>query len=331
MSDPRRPLWLAIAVLLFAYPALAQRDRDNYTSGITYEVSGEVRVPEGGPPARNINVRLERFSGGVIDQMTTDSRGKFRFTSLQRGYYTVFVDAPGYRRVQQQADLQVVVKLYLVFELVPDKLDIMSLDTPVLDARIPREAQDEFTKGRSAFLDERVKEAVPHLKRAVELYPDFFEAHFLLGTAYVNDLRWQDAETALRRALEIKPESAPVLFSLGEVYRRQKRYADAEKLLEDGLKLDENSWRGHFTLARVYWDKAEVLKAAPHVGRTLQLRADFADAHLLAGNIFVRLNLLDRAVVEYEEYLRLAPKGEAAEQTRLLTQKIKQALAEKKK
>ena len=102
-------------------------------------------------------------------------------------------------------------------------------------------------------------------------------------------------------------------------------------MLEDGLKLEENSWQGHFTLAHVYWDKAEIIKAAPHVGRTRQLKSDFADAHLLAGNIFLRLNLLDRAVVEYEEYLRLAPKSEAAEKTRQLVLKIRKALAEKKK
>jgi tetratricopeptide (TPR) repeat protein len=331
MTDRRQPLWLTIIILLLACPALAQRDRDNYTSGITFEISGEVRLPEGGPPARNITVRLERFSGGILDQMPTDGRGRFRFTNLQRGYYTVFVNAPGYRQVQQQADLQVVVKLYLVFELIPDKLNITTPDTPVIDARVPLEAREEFIKGRAAFLDEKVKEALPHLKRAIELYPDFFEAHYLLGTAYVKELRWEDAEAALRRALEIKPESTAVIFSLGEVYRRQKRYADAEKLLEDGLKLEENSWQGHFTLAHVYWDKAEIIKAAPHVGRTLQLKSDFADAHLLAGNIFLRLNMLDRAVVEYDEYLRLAPKSEAAEQTRQLVLKIRKALAEKKK
>ncbi|HEX8921199.1 MAG TPA: tetratricopeptide repeat protein, partial [Pyrinomonadaceae bacterium] len=185
--------------------------------------------------------------------------------------------------------------------------------------------------GRAEFTDKKTKDALLHLKKAISLYPEFFEAQLLLSTVYMDARQWEDAEAALRRALELKPESTAVLFTLGEVYRRQKRYADAEKLLEDGLKLEENSWQGHFTLAHVYWDKAEILKAAPHVGRTLQLKSDYADAHLLAGNIFVRLNLLDRALIEYEEYLRLAPKGEAAEQARQLAQKIKKALPVQKK
>lgn len=332
MADQPRPFGLVIAILLLACPAFAQRDRDNYVSGVSFEVAGEVRLPNGGPPAPNITVQLERFSGGIVDQMPIDARGKFRFSSLQRGYYTLYVTAPGYKEVRQQADLQVVTRTYLVFELSPTDAKVGSgSSTPVIDARVPLSAQEEFAKGRTALTDKKVKEALIHLKKAVELYPSFFEAHMLLGTVFMDESHFEDSESSLRRALEIKPESAAVLVSLGEVYRRQKRYADAEKLLEDGLKLEENSWQGHFTLAHVYWDTNEILKAAPHVGRTLQLKPDYPDAHLLAGNIFVRLNLLDRAVIEYDEYLRLAPKGEAAEQTRQLTLKIKKTLSEKKK
>lgn len=332
MSDRRHSLWLLSALLLIlASSAQAQRDRDSYVSGISIEIAGQVKLPEGGPPARNITVRLERFSGGIIDQMSVDGLGKFRFANLQRGYYTIYVNAPGYKSSRQQADLQVVTKTYLVFELAPDSADDSSTPAAsVIDARVPEEARAEFTRGRTAYTDKKTKEALEHFKKALRLYPDFFEAQFMLSTLYMEALQWEDAESSLRRALEIKPESALVLFSLGEVYRRQKRYADAEKLLEDGLKLEETSWRGHFTLAHVYWDKAEILKAAPHVGRTLQLNSEYPDAHLLAGNIFVRLNLLERAVVEYEEYLRLAPKGEAAEQTRQLVQKIRKALPAKK-
>jgi tetratricopeptide (TPR) repeat protein len=332
MSNRSQPLLLAILLLLIAHPVLAQRDRDSYVSGVSIEISGQVKLPEGGPQARNITVRLERFSGGILDQMATDANGKFRFSNLQRGYYTISVNAPGYKQTQQQADLQVVTRTYLVIELIPDNQNAdASQPASVIDARVPRQAQEEFAKGLAALQDKKVKDALPHLTKAINLYPEFFEAQFTLGTAYMDALQWKDAETSLRRALEIKPESTSVLILLGEVYRREKQYADAEKVLQDGLKLEETSWQAHFTLAHVYWEKNEILKAAPHVGRTLQLKPDYPDAHLLAGNLFVRLNLPERALMEYEEYLRLTPKGEMAEQTRQLTQKIKKALAAKQK
>jgi tetratricopeptide (TPR) repeat protein len=332
MSDRRQPLWLTIALLLLACPVFAQRDRDNYATGPVVEIAGQIQLPEGGPPAPNVTVRLERFSGGILDQMPADSHGKFRFTNLQRGYYTIYVSAPGYRQASQQADMQVVSRTYLVFELVADKSNLV-LTPPansVIDVRVPREAQAEFAKAGAALQDKKVKDALQHLTKAVQLYPDFFEAQFLLGTTYMNELQLADAEAALRRALEIKPENAAVLVSLGEVERREKRYADAEKSLEEALKLDDKSWQGYFTLARVYWEAGDILKAGPPLGHTLQLKPDFAEAHLLAGNVLLRVGQPERAVTEYEEYLRLSPKGEFAAQTRELVKKIK-AKADQKK
>jgi len=102
---------------------LAQRDRDTYTnaSANALEVVGQVRVVETGLPASRISIRLERFGGGVVDSMDTDSGGRFRFANLQRGYYKVIVNAPGFKPVQQDADLQVVFRAYLVFELAVEK------------------------------------------------------------------------------------------------------------------------------------------------------------------------------------------------------------------
>jgi tetratricopeptide (TPR) repeat protein len=322
-----RLLLTALLLLLGASSSFAQRDRDTYSGGLTVEVTGIVRLVDTGEPARNVQVRLERLGGGIVDQIATDSLGKFRFQGLQRGYYMVTVNAKGYNSVQQQADVNVVLRAYLVVELTPEKATTTGAQPPmVIDARVPLEAQEEFEKGRGALALKDTTKALAHLEKAVTLYPDFYEAQFLLGTTYVTERKLKEAERALRRALKLKPESAPALFALGEVYRREKRYREAAKLIEEGLRLDENSWQGHFTLARLYWETGDIKRAAPSIGHTLKLKPDFAEAHLLAGNILLKLDVPERALVEYEEYLRLAPKGEFAEQTRQLIEKLKKAI-----
>jgi hypothetical protein len=53
----------------------------------------------------------------------------------------------------------------------------------------------------------------------------------------------------------------------------------------------------------------------------LQLKPDFAEAHLLAGNVLLKVGQQQRAD-QYEEYLRLAPKGDyAAEARRLINRR----------
>jgi len=101
--------------------------------------------------------------------------------------------------------------------------------------------------------------------------------------------------------LQIKPHDTDALVYLGELYRRQKKYKDAEKALQEALNLDEKSWQGHFTLGRVYWELGDITKAGPHAGRALQLNPEFAEAHMLAGNIFMRAGLPENALFEYED------------------------------
>lgn len=321
-----------IFILVLSSPLLAQRERDTYSSpsANSFEVVGQVRMAESGLAGNRIPVRLERFGGGVVDQIDTDSTGRFRFSNLPRGYYRVIVNAPGYKPLQQDADLQVVFRAYMVFELSVERAGNIAL-LDVIDARAPAEAREQLTRGRTALGHKSYAEAIGHLQRAIVIYPEFYEAHLLLGTAYVDQREWEKAESIFQRAVELKAGSAAAVLALGEVYWREKRFEDAEKTLLAGLKLDDKSWNGYFTLARLYWDQQNILKAAPAIGHTLQLKPDFAEAHLLAGNILLKVNQQERALAEYNEYLRLDPKGEFAGPTRELVEKLGKVIGDHKK
>ncbi len=223
----RRPLLLLISLLVFiASPVLGQRERDTYTGNSqTFEVSGEVRLNETGGAITSVPVRLERFSGGLVEQIFTDNRGRFRFPNLPRGYYKVIVNAPGYRPAQQDADMQVLFRVYLVFELTADGSKSgsgLALLTDVVDARVPPSAREAFANGRVALTKKNYKKRLPNSRRPSSRIPNLSSA-LLLGTTFMDLREWDNAEKALLRSLEIKSDSAPALISLGEVYWRQKR------------------------------------------------------------------------------------------------------------
>jgi tetratricopeptide (TPR) repeat protein len=88
----------------------------------------------------------------------------------------------------------------------------------------------------------------------------------------------------------------------------------------------------------VYWEKAgttkdqavwrpQLEKSYEEVKQALTQDPKLAPAHLLKGNLLFKVRRAEDALHEYEEYLRLDPKGESAEATRALVDKIKQALA----
>jgi tetratricopeptide (TPR) repeat protein len=174
-------------------------------------------------PASKVPIRLERFGGGLVDQIDTDSTGRFRFANLARGYYRVILSVPGYRPAQQDADLQVVFRASLFFVLAPENAG-SALLLDVIDARAPAEAREQIIRGREALGKKSYAEAVDHLEKAVAAYPNFYEAHLLLGTAFMDQREWKKAESSFQRAVELKAGSAAATLSLGEVYWRENRY-----------------------------------------------------------------------------------------------------------
>ena len=327
-----RLLFAVLICAAWAAPAPAQREGTPFP--IRRSITGQVRYANGGAPAENIIVRLERFSGGYVGEERTDRLGKFRFSGLAAEQYVVSIRMPDYREVRRQVELETNPSEYLQLQLTPEKTDgaAPAASGRTLDANVPAEAHAELEKARAALRDnKKVEEALTHLEKAVRIYPRFYEAQLLLGTAYMDAGKWEQSAAALGRAREINPKSGAAPLALGEVYRHQKKYDEAERLLQEGLAIDEKSAAGHYTLGRVYWDKGDYVKAGPQVGRALQLKPDFAEAHLLAGNILLRARQGENALTEFQEYLRLAPNGEFAGQARQMVEKIKKALAEKNK
>ncbi|MGB7926355.1 MAG: tetratricopeptide repeat protein [Pyrinomonadaceae bacterium] len=314
-------------------PAFAQLGQSGGSSS-GHQLHGQVRYVEGGGPAFQILVRLERFDGGTVDQQYTDRTGKFRFSGLRPLTYIVSIHTPGFNDIQQQIELVTKTSDYVLLSLKPDGSSRAASLGPavILDAKVPLDARKEFEKGRVALLENgKSEEGIARLERAVAIYPSFLEAYLLLGTAYMDAHQLAKAEATLRQAMAINSKRPEAYIALGEVYRQQKKYAEAEKTLRDGLKLDNRLWQGHYTLGRVYWEISDIVKAGPQIGLSIQLKPDLADAHLLAGNILLRAHKPDDALLEFEEYLRLAPKGEYSGQAQELVKKIKRALATRKR
>jgi uncharacterized protein HemY len=304
----------------------AQRDDDPLAPGSLYEVSGQIRTADN-KPVQNVMVRIETYTGVLVDQGTADGMGRFRFIRLRPGQYKVFAKAGGLTATPQAVDLsRVSPRVHVLIQLVPESATFRTRgvgNTRIVDARVPADALAAMEKGRTAVAEKKTDVAITHLQKATRIYPDYYEAHRMLGQLFMDTNQWDKAEASFKEAVRIDPKLVAALTSLGEVYRRKKKYEEAQKALEEALKVDNNSWETNFTLGRVYWELKDIVKAGKYVARSIELQPNVAEGHLLAGNIFVRAGLPDNALVEYEEYLRLAPKGEFFEQTQVLVDKLK--------
>jgi Tfp pilus assembly protein PilF len=330
-----KPSLLVIIALLFILGPAPTFGQGRVSSGAPRtggtSISGVVRFQIGGQPAELVVVSLESNIGGVITQVRTDSSGKFRFTNVGQDQFRIVIRHPGYKEVQRVVDLNTQSTDYLQIQLAAEDLNTVPLPKKTVNASVSLEAQEEYEKGRKALIEEKNLQAgIASLEKAVNLAPEYQEAHILLGAAYMDNKQYDKAEREMRRALEINPKSAAAYFGLGDVLRREEKYGEAEKVLQDGLKLEPKSYQGHFTLGQVYFAKGDVAKAGPEVGQALRIKPDYAEAYLLAGNLFLKTRNAANALQMFEEYLRLEPKGNYAAQTREMVEKIRKAMPEKK-
>jgi len=330
MFNPKLILSLFI-ISLSGGAAFGQVTQPAFSSTQSIHITGMIRYANGAP-ADEVMVRVERFSGGDTRDTRTDRLGKFSFTGLSPQQYHLTIRQPGYYEITREVDLVFTGQENLQLTLIADPHAIGSKAPPasskfVLDARVPVEARREFEKADALLISDkkdRFAEATIHLQKALAIFPDFLEAELKLGAVYMDQLQWGQAEQALKRALEINPNTVNAYIALGEVYFRQKKYDEAEKILTKGLIIEDRSWQGHFALGRVFYAKGDLSRAGKQVGLAIQLNENFPDAHLLAGNILLRVNNRKDALEEFETYLRLAPKGEFAVQARQAIEKLRQ-------
>jgi tetratricopeptide (TPR) repeat protein len=97
------------------------------------------------------------------------------------------------------------------------------------------------------------------LNRALELYeralkarPEFPEAEYQRGNAFVALDRLPEAEGSFRRAIELQPEWPLPYLAFGKLLVRVERFDEAESILGRSLELDENNLIAPVTLTDLY-------------------------------------------------------------------------------
>ncbi|MGZ4788321.1 MAG: tetratricopeptide repeat protein, partial [Terriglobales bacterium] len=91
------------------------------------------------------------------------------------------------------------------------------------------------------------------------------------------------------------------------------------------------SFDAQYQLGRAFYYQRKASDAHQHFQAALQLNPDSAEAHIMMGNTMLRLRNAEAALKEYQEGVKLDPKGPMAEPAKQMIGKIQTALASQKK
>ncbi len=324
-----------VSIHLLIFPLLSWAQNPRGASGPQGVIQGQVRNPDGFPLREGVLITVESARGGMADQVTTDSQGKFSISGLAKEVFVVAARFPGYQQAAVKVDLATVPREYVVLTLQPVPTEAepprsragLAPVVAVEDLNVPESAQREFEKGRKLLFENRKPaESIVFFRKAIKVAPSYSRAHFLLGTAYMEIGKWQAAESALSKAVEVNDKLGLAYLELGSCLNQQNKFTEAEKPLQRGLELNPEVAQGHYELSRTYWALGRWREAEPHALKAAQLEPNLAPVHVILGNILLRKREAAAALQHFKEYLRLEPDGPFAASTREMVAKIEKAL-----
>ena len=204
-------------------------------------------------------------------------------------------------------------------KLAPAYADPSTLDATVFvgDLAVPARARKDAERGHRLLVKEhKPAESAAAFRKAIALAPSYAKAYLLLGAAYMDMQRWADAEEPLLKAVLLDDKLSAATLALGSCMIEEGQYLEAEKYLLSGLRSNPNFVRGHYDLGRAYYGLHRFEAAASEARTAVTLAPELPNTHVVLAYALLRLRNEGDALVEFQAYLRLAPRGEWAAQVR---------------
>jgi tetratricopeptide (TPR) repeat protein len=277
---------------------------------------GDVKVDETYAGANKLgSLTLVLYAKGratIFGRTTVAVNGRYRFNNLPSGEYELVVEAEmneiarvtvsiaGRPGSDHQQDLELVWK--------PHGANVSSRPATIsVDEFYQRSAANQalFVKAQTALDAKKLADAVSHLKQIVGSDPGDFQAWTELGTAFLLSDKRDEAENAYRQALKARPNFKLALLNLGRLLIEAKKYNDAIVPLTTLIEIDRESPDGNLALGQAYIQIKKGSKAVPHLNEAARLGRP--DAHLWLATLYNAAGMKDKAVTEYEEFLKKRP------------------------
>jgi len=214
---------------------------------------GGAVVREGGGPNAGLIVELCDPGGDkVVDRALVSPAGEFAFDGVPAGQYELRVSAwrggiLAERPVSASSSgAPIEIHLETSARLEPGKVTLAQLQH-----RVPARAARELAREGRAFAAGDVRGSIAHLRKALEIDPDYMEAHNNLGARYMTLDRFQDAAAEFRRAIELDPAADKAFANLAGALLLMGRDTEAEAAARRAVALDGAGFQAHYVLGRI--------------------------------------------------------------------------------
>ncbi|HKR60241.1 MAG TPA: tetratricopeptide repeat protein [Pyrinomonadaceae bacterium] len=300
-------------LLLLAVPLPAVKGQGGSGHTLFGDLKVEDRSNESMKPI-SFDIILYSLGGLVVARQKVANGGRYRFNSLRSGEYNLAVEVDsvevarlpinlgGGMFTDNRQDIELEWRSNKMGRSSPAKKQTVSAEDFYERSAANRGL---FEKAQQAIDKKKFDEGIALLKKLLDADGKDFQAWSELGTIYVSLNKTSDAEKSYARAVEEKPTFFLALLNLGRVRVSQKQYEAAIEPLTRAVELQPESADANFLLGQSYLQLKKGSKAVGYLNEASKLGR--YEAHLLLAALYNAVGMKDKAVIEYEEFLKKQP------------------------
>jgi Flp pilus assembly protein TadD len=297
---------------------------------VQYELSGSILQEDGRPfPETRIGVALHGAITPFHAETVTQPDGRFKFKNLPEGTYVLITDIPrvGEKRKTVEvgpsfSDSKRVVRI----KLLTGRENVLNKNQSVsaVELSVPPKATKELAQAQERIARRDIKGAIGHLKKAVEIAPQYVAAWNNLGTIAYQTKDFEQAEKYFREALKHDAESYYPLLNLGGTLLSMRRFEESLPINAQVVEERPGDALAQAQLGQSYFYLGQLEAAENHLKQAKSLDpAHFSQPQLFLFQIYARRNQLPEAISEMEDFLRYHPDSSKAPGIRELLQKAR--------
>ncbi|MFH1370842.1 MAG: tetratricopeptide repeat protein [Planctomycetota bacterium] len=169
----------------------------------------------------------------------------------------------------------------------------------------PWSFKDYFSLGRVYQTMKEFTLAVNAYRRAAQLKPDHLEANLNSAKCLYKINDYNEALVYGKKAEQINPDISELHQLLGQIYDSQKDYEQAVRSYKRALEINANDPAVMMSLAIACLRTNRNEPAKELLTNVTQLQPDNSSAWQYLGYCFLRLNEVDRAIVNYRKAIEI--------------------------
>ncbi len=291
-------------------------------------ITGQVQAQNGQPITTGATATLVSSRGGQVGSRPVDARGGFEFDAVPNGMYELTVTADNFQTYHQTIDESYGVPSYYTANVTLTPTASRKIPAAVLptltDEAAPKTARNEFSQGDKALKKQDLRKARLHLEKAVEEYPCYARAHAALAEIDVADQKPDSAEASLKKAIQCDGNFLDSFYVLAQLYITENKFLDSESILRQGLRISPSAWPLLYQMGRTHIGMEKYQEALRDFEEAESIHPDMpAVFHAQFGNAYMATGEYDKALAEFDTYLRLDPNGRFASSARKTSETLR--------